>query len=112
VNDPNATTELDLRDSDMFSRRLALFVLAAGLALAHAAPFASPGAAQSQSQQPKGVSTMNQSAVNEIVRGGGSLVVAQWEAKEGQAEAVAAILRRDGELLVRDPLNHEHMNHD
>lgn len=33
-------------------------------------------------------SSMNQSAVNEIGRGGGILVVAQWEAKEGKADAV------------------------
>jgi quinol monooxygenase YgiN len=46
---------------------------------------------------------MNQSAVNEIVCGGGSLVVAQWEAKEGQAEAVAAILRRFLPQAQNDP---------
>jgi quinol monooxygenase YgiN len=39
-------------------------------------------------------STMDQSTLNEIVSGGGLLVVAQWEAKEGQADVVAAILRR------------------
>lgn len=38
-------------------------------------------------------SSMNQSALNEIGRGG-VLVVAQWEAKEGKADAVVATLRR------------------
>ena len=32
--------------------------------------------------------------VSEAVRGGGLLVVAQWEAKEGQADKVAGILAR------------------
>jgi quinol monooxygenase YgiN len=41
--------------------------------------------------------------VNEIVRDGGLLVVAQWEAKEGQAEAVVAILRRFLPQAQSDP---------
>ena len=32
--------------------------------------------------------------VNEAVDGGGLLVVAQWEAKEGEADKVASILDR------------------
>ena len=32
--------------------------------------------------------------INEAVKGGGLLVVAQWEAKEGQADKVADILAR------------------
>ena len=45
---------------------------------------------------------MNQSAVNDIVRGGGLLVVAQWEAKEGQAAKVAGILHRFLPLAQND----------
>ena len=37
---------------------------------------------------------MSQKTLSEITSGGGLLVVAQWQAKEGEAEAVAAILRR------------------
>jgi quinol monooxygenase YgiN len=37
---------------------------------------------------------MQQSAVSDAVRGGGLLVVAQWETKQGQADRVADILRR------------------
>ena len=46
---------------------------------------------------------MNQDAVNDIVRGGGLLVVAQWEAKEGQADKVASILRRFLPQAQSDP---------
>ena len=41
--------------------------------------------------------------MNEIVRGGGLLIVAQWVAKEGQADAVAGILRRFQPLAQNDP---------
>lgn len=37
--------------------------------------------------------TMNQRTVGEATSGGGLLVVAQWEAKDGQADRVAEILR-------------------
>lgn len=37
---------------------------------------------------------MQNSAVNELVRDSGLLVVAQWEAKAGEVEKVAAILGR------------------
>ncbi len=37
---------------------------------------------------------MQQGDVNEFVRGPGLLVVAQWEAREGEAAHVAEILRR------------------
>lgn len=37
--------------------------------------------------------TMNQRTIGETIDGGGLLVVAQWEAKEGKAERVAKILR-------------------
>lgn len=36
---------------------------------------------------------MNQRTIGEAIDGGGLLVVAQWEAKEGEAERVAEILR-------------------
>jgi quinol monooxygenase YgiN len=37
---------------------------------------------------------MDKKTVSDAVNGGGLLVVAQWEAKEGQADKVAAILDR------------------
>ena len=48
-------------------------------------------------------STMSQSTVNEIVSGGGLLVVAQWEAKPGQADAVVDILHRFLPQAQSDP---------
>lgn len=36
--------------------------------------------------------TMNQRTIGEAINGGGLLVVAQWEAKEGEAERVAELL--------------------
>jgi len=37
---------------------------------------------------------MDRKTVSDVVNGGGLLVVAQWEASEGQADKVAAILDR------------------
>ena len=37
---------------------------------------------------------MDKKTVSDVVNGGGLLVVAQWEAKEGEADKVAAILDR------------------
>ena len=39
--------------------------------------------------------------VNEVVKGGGLLVVAEWEVKEGQADRVADILHRYQPLAQR-----------
>ena len=37
---------------------------------------------------------INERTISEVVSGGGMLVVAKWEASEGQADKVAGILRR------------------
>ena len=103
MSDHDPVVRLDTRDSDALTRRTALTALGAGIALANIAAFAPSAAAQSQPQQLKGASTMNESAVNDIVRGGGLLVVAQWVAKEGQADTVAGILRRFQPLAQNDP---------
>ena len=81
------------RRADMFDRRSAIGVLGAVLAIGNFSPWTiSPTRSEEQ-----GAKTMNQYAANnktvsEAVGGGGLLVVAQWEAKEGQADKVAAIL--------------------
>jgi len=78
------------------TRRSAIGVFGAAMAVLN---LASPAASQSRSEKPKGAMTMDQYAmdkktVSEAVSGGGLVVVAQWEAKEGQADKVAGILQR------------------
>ena len=81
------------RRAGMFDRRSAIGILGAVLAIANFTPWTiSPSRSEQQ-----GAKTMNQYAANnktigEAVGGGGLLVVAQWEAKEGQADKVASIL--------------------
>ena len=59
-------------------------------------------AVQAQSQKEKNMNgTNNADAVNAIVKGGGLLVVAEWEVKDGQADRVADILRRYQPLAQR-----------
>jgi quinol monooxygenase YgiN len=69
----------------MFSRRSAIGTFGAAMA--------------SRSEQNQGAMNMKHYAMNlrtvsDAVNGGGLLVVAQWEAKEGQADKVAEILDR------------------
>lgn len=74
------------------NRRTALALLGGGLA----------GLAQAASAQPIKEKSMNTAdRVNDIVKGGGLLVVAEWEVKEGQADRVADILRRYQPLAQR-----------
>ncbi|MET4172138.1 quinol monooxygenase YgiN [Bradyrhizobium sp. LA6.1] len=80
------------RVHEAFSRRSVIRAFGAVLAI-----YLSPWAASSQAQQ-QGARTMNhyatQKSLSDAVDGGGLLVVAQWEAKPGEAEKVAAILDR------------------
>lgn len=46
---------------------------------------------------------LNQKTIGEAVANGGVLVVAQWEAKEGQADTIADILDRFLPEAQRDP---------
>jgi quinol monooxygenase YgiN len=78
--------------TELTDRRAAMALLGTGLVgLAQTA--------SAQSAKEKNLSTAGQ--VNEIVRGGGLLVVAEWEVKEGQVERVAEILRRYQPLAQR-----------
>jgi quinol monooxygenase YgiN len=84
------------RFTGMFSRRSAIGTIGAVMAILNFSPWAiSP----SRSQQNQGVTNMSphatdQKSVREAVSGGGLLVVAEWEAKHGQADRVAEILRQ------------------
>ena len=91
------------RRAGMLDRRSAIGILGAVLAIGNFTPWTiSPSRSEEQ-----GVKTMKQYAsdktIGEAVGGGGLLVVAQWEAKEGQADKVAEIL--DGFLpeAQKDP---------
>jgi quinol monooxygenase YgiN len=89
-------TRREPRLTEMFSRRSVIGTFGAVMAIVSFSPLAiSP----SRSEQNQGAINMSQYAmdkntVSEAVSGGGLLVVAQWEAKEGQADKVADILQR------------------
>jgi quinol monooxygenase YgiN len=86
------------------SRRSAIGAFGAALAMVNFPPSAS---SQSRSQQVEGATTMGQYAtsksVTNAVSTGGLLVVAQWEAREGEADKVADILRRFLPEAQNDP---------
>jgi quinol monooxygenase YgiN len=93
---PGGTAVLD--------RRAAIGTLGAALAICNLTLWTvSPSRANEQ-----GVMIMNQYAANnrtisEAVSGGGLLVVAQWEAKDGQADKVAEILDQFLPEAQKDP---------
>jgi quinol monooxygenase YgiN len=93
------------RERALFTRRSAFALLGASVASTMIVGLAVPANAQSQPEgnKPMSQSTMSQSTVNEIVSGGGLLVVAQWEAKPGQADAVVEILHRFLPQAQSDP---------
>ncbi|MGZ5926733.1 MAG: putative quinol monooxygenase [Rhizomicrobium sp.] len=88
------------------TRRSAFTALAAGVAVTGIASFAADAGAQPRKDM-KMMNTdqgaTNKDAVNAVVRGGGLLVVAQWETKDGQADAVADILARYLPQAQSDP---------
>jgi quinol monooxygenase YgiN len=84
------------RSTEMFSRRSAIGTFAAVMATLNFSPWA---ISSSRSQQNQGATSMSPYAIDhktisEAVSGGGLLVVAEWEAKEGKADKVADILRQ------------------
>jgi quinol monooxygenase YgiN len=90
----------------LFTRRSAFTMLGASVALTRAA-LALPAGGQSQFRNLEGTNMMSQSSMNQGAAGeigrGGLLVVAQWEAKEGKADAVVATLRRFLPQAQREP---------
>jgi quinol monooxygenase YgiN len=88
--------------ADWINRRSAIGV---GVGLV-AANLLSPTMAQSQ--EAKGQTTVSQYAtskttIGDAVSGAGLLVVAEWEAREGQADVVAGILKQFLPEAQRDP---------
>jgi quinol monooxygenase YgiN len=89
----------------MSTRRSAIGTFAAIMTIAGVSPFA---VAQSRSAQSNGGSRMKHYAtstrtISHAVNTGGLLVVAQWEAKDGQADKVAEILDAFLPEAQRDP---------
>jgi quinol monooxygenase YgiN len=87
------------------TRRTAITAFGAAMMMVN---LSSSAISQSISQPLKGATTMgqyamNEKTINEAVGGGGLLVVAQWEAKEGQADKVAEILRHFLPEAQNDP---------
>jgi quinol monooxygenase YgiN len=98
-----STSETRLRRT--LSRRSAITAFGAVIAMANFSPLA---ISQSRSQPLEGAKTMGQYAaskttIGDAVSGGGLLVVAQWEAKEGQADKVADILHQFLPEAQNDP---------
>lgn len=84
-------------DTPALTRRSAFAALGTGIALTEFAAFAPRANAQTRKAEKmmsKDQAGSNKDATNALVRGGGLLVVAQWEVREGQADAVADILNR------------------
>jgi len=90
----NSSTKRPPYHDGRFTRR-AFTALGMSVALSEAA-FAFPLQAQSQSPNLEGTSIMSQASMKQMseIGQGGLLVVAQWEAKEGKADAVVDTLRR------------------
>jgi quinol monooxygenase YgiN len=92
------------RHAQMFDRRSAIGILGAVLAIGNLTPWTiSPSQSREQGDKTMKQYAGNDQTIGEAVAGGGLLVVAQWEAKEGQADKVAEIL--DGFLpeAQKDP---------
>jgi quinol monooxygenase YgiN len=84
------------RCTGMFSRRSAIGTFGAAMAIINLSPWAISPSRSEQTQGATGMKhyAMSLKTVSDVVNGGGLLVVAQWEAKEGQADKVAEILDR------------------
>src|SRR5262249_20732988 len=81
------------RSTEVLGRRSVIRAFGTVLAI-----YLSPWTLSSPQAQEQGARTMNHYAtkksISDAVDGGGLLVVAQWEAKQGEEEKVAAILDR------------------
>jgi quinol monooxygenase YgiN len=103
--EPSSIRTIRPRSIDTLTRRSAITALGAAMATFN---FASSAVSQSPTEPAKGAMTMGQYAmdkktVSEALGDGGLLVVAQWEAKDGQADKVAEILHRFLPQAQSDP---------
>jgi quinol monooxygenase YgiN len=100
----STTARFNPSSDGMFSRRSAIGTFGVILAISNISPWT---IAPSQSHE-QGVKAMSKyvstnKTIGEAVANGGLLVVAQWEAKEGQADNVADILDRFLPEAQKDP---------
>jgi quinol monooxygenase YgiN len=101
--DSSTIGRLKPQPATLLSRRAAIGTFGAVLAACNFSPWT---ASPSQSQE--GIKAMskyvsNQKTIGEAVTNGGLLVVAQWEAKEGEADKVAGILDQFLPEAQREP---------
>jgi quinol monooxygenase YgiN len=88
----------------MFDRRSAIAMLGTVLATCTLTPWTiSPSRSTEQGAMTMKQYAANHKTIGEALGGGGLLVVAQWEAKEGEADQVAAILDRFLPEAQKDP---------
>jgi quinol monooxygenase YgiN len=106
--EPSTPKGLKPRPGATLSRRTAIGTIGVILAAGNLSPWTISPARSQQPFGQQGDNVMNQYASNkttiaDAVSGGGLLVVAQWEAKEGQADKVADILDRFLPEAQKDP---------
>ena len=82
------------RCTTTLSRRSVIGTFGAVMATINFAPWAISPSRSNQGVMNMSKYAMDKKTVSDVVNGGGLLVVAQWEAREGQADTVAAILDR------------------
>jgi quinol monooxygenase YgiN len=100
----STTAQSGPSSNGMFSRRSAIEAFGAILAISNFSPWAiSPSQSQEQGLKTMSNYVSNRKTIGEAVANGGLLVVAQWEAKEGQADNVAGILDRFLPEAQKDP---------
>jgi quinol monooxygenase YgiN len=85
-----------LQPTAVVSRRSVIATFGAVMAIVNFSPWAVSPIRSEQNQGAMSMSNyaMDKKTVSDVVSGGGLLVVAQWEAREGLADKVAAILDR------------------
>jgi quinol monooxygenase YgiN len=99
-----AKETMETKPIEAFSRRSAIATWLAVLAAGSLSPWAiSPSHSQQQGARTMSQYALNQKTIGDAVANGGVLVVAQWEAKEGQADNIAGILDRFLPEAQRDP---------
>jgi quinol monooxygenase YgiN len=94
MNDASVSPNRTPPNGTVLSSRRSVLIAAAATTPLPAWLLTPSAAAGAEQRRNTGMQTMQQGDVNELVHGGGVLVVAQWEARAAEAEKVADILQR------------------